>query len=692
MWDNTAHFSHDFTKLTEMNQYLSDVNSQTANYLLTSQRVKKYEKMIAAPYFGRFDFLEAGSREQEKIYVGLANVIDPKTQLIYVYDWRAPICSIFYRYELGTASYQAPMGEIAGEVLLKRQYKIKDSELEYFFDCSIRITDEMLQEILSRNSSPQMRNIVETIQKEQDVIIRDTTNDLLMVQGVAGSGKTSIALHRVAFLLYEGLSARIGSHNIIIISPNDVFSVYISNVLPELGEENVAQTTFDDLLSKFFKGRFVLETRSRQLEDLIQHQKPTRKQSIEFKGSKAFIQILERLIWHYQHHLIPFTDVYFDGVILETKQALKNRFLNNKLGIPMAKQLKKIENLILEQIHPLQKKRLERIKKLVAQSDQHQFEVESYSRLLSIKKTRTFLDELRKFTRVDYWELYLLLFQDRELFFQLAQGLTLPEKIDEIISSTKQNLAQGYLCFEDCAPLLYLLLRVEGSDSFSNIKHVVIDEAQDYYPMHYEVFKLLFRDTKYTVLGDINQAMEKNEDHSLYDEIAQILERPKTLKLFLTKGYRSSYEINMFNQKLLAIKQDLISFERHGDQPLVIAKKDQAQMDQAIIHDLNQYRKDYGSLAVICKTQAQAEQVAASLEKSLKINLIKPNEGTMEQGIMVIPSYLAKGLEFDVVIVYDANEDNYASELDGKLLYVACTRALHQLKVYYTGKISPFLL
>jgi DNA helicase-2/ATP-dependent DNA helicase PcrA len=207
MWENTVHFSNDFARLTELNQYLAEVNRQTATYINSLNRIEKLKKMIGSPYFGRFDFVEDGFEEREKIYVGLGNVMDPATNDIYVFDWRAPICSIFYRHELGPATYEAPIGLISGEVLLKRQYKIQNSQLEYFFDCSIQINDEILQEVLSRNSSAKMRNIVETIQKEQDIIIRDTTNELLMVQGVAGSGKTSIALHRIAFLLYDGLKS-----------------------------------------------------------------------------------------------------------------------------------------------------------------------------------------------------------------------------------------------------------------------------------------------------------------------------------------------------------------------------------------------------------------------------------------------------------------------------------------------------
>ncbi|MFZ3101876.1 MAG: ATP-dependent DNA helicase, partial [Desulfitobacteriaceae bacterium] len=303
MWEETVHHSSDFDKLTEFNQYLTEENILIANFETSRKLVVNYRKVRLSPYFGRFDFIEDGFEDQEKMYIGLATVIDPETRDILVYDWRSPISSIFYQYELGEAAYQAPSGIFSGKVTLKRQYKIENSELKYFFDCSIQINDEMLQEVLCRNSSAQMRNIVETIQKEQDIIIRDTDNELLIVQGVAGSGKTSIALHRIAFLLYHGLSSKLNSNSILIISPNFTFSKYISNVLPELGEEQVKQTTFDELVVTHFKDRLAVETRNDQLEALILKRnaptEATKRQNIKFKGSRQFTQLLDRLILHY---------------------------------------------------------------------------------------------------------------------------------------------------------------------------------------------------------------------------------------------------------------------------------------------------------------------------------------------------------------------------------------------------------
>ncbi|KJS16947.1 MAG: ATP-dependent DNA helicase [Peptococcaceae bacterium BRH_c4b] len=696
MWENTVHFSNDFDRLPEINHFLSEVNNQTANYDSTLKQIKYYKSMLGSPYFGRFDFAEDSFDDGLKVYIGLHNVMDSKTHNIFVYDWRAPVSSIFYRWEVGKASYSAPAGIISGEVLLKRQYKIRDAKLKYFFDCSIRINDEKLQEVLGNNSSAKMRNIVETIQKEQDAIIRDTENELLMVQGVAGSGKTSIALHRIAFLLYEGLHANIGSNNIIIISPNTVFSKYISSVLPELGEENVEQTTFDDIVSTLFEGRLKAETRNEQLESLIvsrnNEEGKVRRQSIEFKGSRVFTQMLDRLIRQYERRMIAFEDVYFGGKTLFTRQQLKNLFLNDKIGMPMVKRLKRIEKKIIERVHLLRRKRLAKIEKIVEKSNEHELEIKSFSRLLSIKEAKIFMRRLRRYTEVDYLDLYKLLFNNQELFFKLARSLELPVDIEEIISRTKESLDEGKIYYEDCTPVLYLKIRLEGSDLFSEIKQVVIDEAQDYDPLQYEVFNLLFQGARCTVLGDTHQAVEKDADNSLYDIVADIFHRSKMVKLFLNKSYRASFEINNFTQRLLGKKQDFISFERHEAEPVIVFKDTPEMVERAVEHDIDSYfEQGYESIAVICKTREEAERLHARLNNSMNIKLVSTVDGEIGKGALVIPAYMVKGLEFDVVLVHGASRDNYATEFDRKLLYVACTRALHRLVLYHAGEKSPFI-
>ncbi|MCT4604915.1 MAG: AAA family ATPase [Marinisporobacter sp.] len=696
MWDNTVHFSNDFDRLMEISQYLSVLNTQTISYDSVYKQIQKYEKMIKSPYFGRFDFVEEGSMEKEKIYVGIHNVIDSESFNIFVYDWRSPIASIFYQHELGKVSYKAPTKVVKGNVLLKRQYKIQNGKLKDFFDCSIKINDEILGQILCGNAASKMKNIVETIQKEQDIIIRDTNNEVLIVQGVAGSGKTSIALHRIAFLLYNGMQSKLTSNNILIISPNAVFSKYISYVLPELGEENVAEITFDDLATKLIKGRLETEKKIHQLEAVIlnknSQEMKIRRSSIEFKESNVFVQILNRWIHYYERHMIEFEDVYYHGRMIETKQILKNQFLHDKIGRPIAKRLKRIEIILLDKIHPLQKERIKKIEKLVQRMDEHQLEIKSFSRLLSIKESGRLLKKIRKFSQIDYLKVYSALFSDKDLFLKLSKGLMLPDDIEEIIEMSRRNLDKGYIYYEDCAPLMFLKLKIEGNDLFYQIKQVVIDEAQDYSVVQYEVFNLLFKEARFTVLGDIHQSIDKNVNESLYDHIAEILNRKKSVKLFLDKSYRSSYEISLFSKKILNLEQDIVSFQRYETKPIVLAKNSHEGIENDIISKIKKFiKEDYQSIGIICKTAKESKKVYNRLKNLVNIKIIDSENEEVQRGVIIIPAYMAKGLEFDVVLVYNASSENYSNELDRKLLYIACTRALHQLVLYYTGKITPFI-
>lgn len=690
MWENTSHGSEDFDKIPEMIAYLNEADTKTRDYIGTEKRIDRYNKLIKVPYFGRFDFSEEGFGDREKIYIGLCNLMDSEKEDIYVYDWRAPISSIFYRNELGKAFYKSPAGIVNGEVLLKRQYKIEDSKLKYFFDSSIKINDEILQEILGRNSSPKMKSIVETIQKEQDIIIRNTESDLLIVQGAAGSGKTSIALHRIAFLLYEGLNSKLSANNVMIISPNSIFSKYISDVLPELGEENVEQLTFDD----FVQG----EKRQNQMERLMELQGSEefviKLESIKFKGSSEFVEIIDRVIKYYERKLIPFKDVYYNGKIIETAQQLKDVFLNNKINMPAAKRLKRLENMILNKIHPLRKKRLEAIEKVVERTtESHSLEIKSFSRLIAIKEANKLMEYIHSFTEIDYMRLYKLIFKDKDLFFRLSKGIKLPDNIEKIITETNKNLNRGFISYEDSAALLYIKLKMAGNEDFGEIKQVVIDEAQDYYPIHYHIFNLLFRNAKYTVLGDFNQTLERSGDDNIYDYVERILLKAKSFKVTLNKSYRSSFEINAFNQRLLNKKQDIISFERHESEPEVKFMEDLNQLDKSLCEDVRKfYQRGYKSIAIICKTKEEARDIQIRLKDSIDIKVLNDRNYEKKNSLLVVPSYLAKGLEFDVVLVYNVSKVNYKSDFDKRLLYIACTRALHQLTLYYTGEKSEFIL
>jgi len=702
MTENTAPFSSDFDKLTEMVQYLSEIKNQTASYTNISEYAQRYQKLIQSPYFGRFDFKEEGFAGEDKIYIGLANVMDKNTHEVYVYDWRAPIASIFYRYEPGPAEYETPLGPSKGRVLLKRQYKIINSKLRYFFDCSVRITDDILQEVLSRHASVKMRNIVETIQKEQDIVIRDTENQLLIVQGAAGSGKTSIALHRIAFLLYEGLNTNLKSQNILIISPHDVFSQYISGVLPELGEENVLQATFDDLYRSFLSPRFTLSSKEDYLEELIltagSPEGERNRQRALFKGSDAFRRILDKWLAYYGRKLIAFEDASFNGKILAGKQLLKNRFLHNEIDVPMNKQLAKLERYLLPLIHPYKKEHLQKIAKIVAKSERHALEVKSFSRLLMIRQCRAYRRRIRNFTKVDFYQIYRLLFSHPHFMAALARDPSLPPELMDYFRSTSQYLNRGQINYEDYAPLLYLQLKIEGRRKFSAIKQVIIDEAQDYTPLQYHIFKLLFRGANFTLLGDINQSIIGAPDMHFYDQITAILAAKKSSQLLLRKSFRSTMEIQTFTRQLLNGTPQNEIFPRKGE-PVSLWQVDSATaLRQVVLEEMARLLEaGCETAAVICKSQKEAETVYGELKNAAgdklsgKLTLVKPHDKDYKKGPMVISVLMAKGLEFDGVIVYNAGKDNYRSESERNLLYIACTRALHHLSVTCLGEKSPFI-
>ncbi|HYE80820.1 MAG TPA: UvrD-helicase domain-containing protein [Clostridia bacterium] len=695
MWENTAHFSTDFEKLTEISQYLSSLGGQTASYASTIRQIGKYKRVLQSPYFGRFDFCEEDQEEREKIYVGIHSVIDAGSHSVIVYNWRAPISSIYYEYELGDAEYDTPGGIVAGKVLLKRQYKILEGKLLYFFDSSLKIDDEMLQKALSRSTSSRMRNIVETIQKEQNVIIRDTENELLIVQGVAGSGKTSIALHRIVYLLYQGLNNRLSSNNILIVSPNEIFSSYISGVIPELGEEAVGQMTFGELCEGLLEGRGNIEKRNEQLEYLItsdESESLFKRRRMEFKDSAAFAKLLDRVIKHYESNVIAFEDVYYDGKLIESKQVLRNLFLNGKITGTTAKRLKRLEKIIFDRVHPIQRERVAKIVGLVRKLEGHEFDYKAFGRLLSMKESGKLQKKVRSFTEVDYMEIYRLLFEDKKLFFELAHGLELPQDIEAILETTRINLQKGYIEYEDCAPLLYLKLSLEGSESFNEIRQVVIDEAQDYSPLQYMVFRLLFGKSRFTVLGDICQAIGKDGELALYEQIDKILGKNRSVQLFLNKSYRSSQEISAFSQGILKQPQDMIPFERHGEEPLVCCLPDEAKMEAAIVDRIAECLSEgFETVAVVCKTSTASYELYNKIKALADVKLVADENGRIEKGVVVIPSYLAKGLEFDAVIVHDASDRNYCTSLDRRLLYIACSRALHKLVLYYRGSRSRFI-
>lgn len=672
--ENTEHgitslyTSDGFEALVELSQYINPVTDKIIDYEEEEHKILLLEKMIKSPYFARIDFKFDDEDEFEKIYIGRSSLRKNSYQEMYVYDWRSPIASVFYRFMTGEAFYDAPCGRVTGELNLKRQYEIKNGTLEYFFDSDVQIVDEFLRQLLSQNTTAKMKAIVETIQHEQDVVIRDMENDLLMVQGVAGSGKTSIALHRAAYLMYQGLQTKLSANNIMIISPNSIFEQYISNVLPELGEDNVISSVFEDILSELLNGRKI-QSRNDFLENLIVNSKykEISRNSIEFKTSSFFREILDQFLIDIPRQWIEFEDVYYEGKCVVSGQILKDKILGRP-ETPLGIKLEQLEDYILEQIFGTGKGRGHKEEKNL------------------IKQ------EIQKFIKIDIVELYKILFSNEAYFYSLLQNSNPSQNIKNIWKYTKENLEADSLYYDDAIAIAYLYLKIYGTNKYKNIKQVVIDEAQDYYPLQYEIFNLLFSNAKFTILGDMKQTLAKKEDISFYEQIQKILNKKKSSLIMLDKSFRCTNEILNFSLKFIEQSSQIKSFNRNGDSPKVyIADNSEIFIDE-IVKEINLCQeKGFQSICLICKTEKNSIYLFNKIKHKLDIQLIKNGSVSDLQGVFILPVYMSKGLEFDAVLICDADSQNYHDEDDKNLLYVACTRALHKLSLFCENEVSPLI-
>ena len=674
MRENTEHgitslyTSDGFEALVELSQYINPVTDKIIDYEEEEHKILLLEKMIKSPYFARIDFKFDDEDEFEKIYIGRSSLRKNSYQEMYVYDWRSPIASVFYRFMTGEAFYDAPCGRVTGELNLKRQYEIKNGTLEYFFDSDVQIVDEFLRQLLSQNTTAKMKAIVETIQHEQDVVIRDMENDLLMVQGVAGSGKTSIALHRAAYLMYQGLQTKLSANNIMIISPNSIFEQYISNVLPELGEDNVISSVFEDILSELLNGRKI-QSRNDFLENLIVNSKykEISRNSIEFKTSSFFREILDQFLIDIPRQWIEFEDVYYEGKCVVSGQILKDKILGRP-ETPLGIKLEQLEDYILEQIFGTGKGRGHKEEKNL------------------IKQ------EIQKFIKIDIVELYKILFSNEAYFYSLLQNSNLSQGIKSIWEYTRENLEADRLYYDDAIAIAYLYLKIYGTNKYKNIKQVVIDEAQDYYPLQYEIFNLVFSNAKFTILGDMKQTLAKKEDISFYEQIQKILNKKKSSLIMLDKSFRCTNEILNFSLKFIEKSSQIKSFNRNGDSPKVyIADNSEIFIDE-IVKEINLCQeKGFQSICLICKTEKNSIYLFNKIKHKLDIQLIKNGSVSDLQGVFILPVYMSKGLEFDAVLICDADSQNYHDEDDKNLLYVACTRALHKLSLFCENEVSPLI-
>lgn len=624
---------------------------ETINQKMRSAEViraqqQKFLKLRRSPYFGRFDFARdnGGHAEAEPIYVGVHDFRDEESARTLVYDWRAPISSMFYDHEIGPARYEAPGGEIQGRLELKRQFRIRDGRMEFMLESSVNIMDDVLQQELSRASDEGMKNIVATIQRDQNAIIRDSEAHTLIIQGVAGSGKTSIALHRVAFLLYR-FKDTLNSDDILIISPNRVFSDYIANVLPELGEEQVGEIGMETLADELLDYKYRFQTFFEQTTLLLEKNDEALKQRIAAKASLDLLKEIDAYVEHLEATSFVATEwrtwqrIVPDWFFAETWR--KHR------GVPFT----------------------ERVARVV-EATEHQIGLH-YNYELRTDERRSLREAIRGMARRTTL---------REAYKNLFAWMEKPELFKP---------AGGKLEYADVFPLIYLKMRLQGVDNLrKDVKHLLIDEMQDYAPVQYAVLGKLFNCRK-TVLGDASQSVNPYSASSA-EQIQGVFRSSNRVKLI--RSYRSTWEIMQFALGI-SPNAELVAMERHGEPPQVIVCKRQSDATARIVAEVEDFQSSsHQSLAIIAKTQKQAEKLHRHLvEAEVEARLLQSSSAGFSTGVIVCTAHLAKGLEFDRVIVPDASSRNYHTAMDRNLLYVACTRAMHRLTVVTTGEPSALL-
>lgn len=600
---------------------------------------KRLTKILAIPYFGRIDFLE--KKENSKvmpIYIGIHTFYDPESRATLIHDWRAPVSSMFYDHELGEAGYRSPSGEIKGVISLKRQYRIRGGKMEFMIESALTVHDDILQKELSSNADDKMKKIVATIQREQNRIIRNEDIRTLIIQGVAGSGKTSIALHRIAYLLYTFRDS-ISSKDILIISPNKVFSDYISNVLPELGEETVPETSMEQILSGVLEHKYKYQTYFGLVNELLEKPSSSLIDRIAYKASFGFISELDKFILHIENTYFKAADVKLTKYITIPAPFIEEQYLRFN-RYPIRRRFDAMADYMLDML-----------------KIQYAFTVTTAGRNLLKKEIRLMFagnNDIQVYKDFFKWT-------NNPGMFKMRKGHTLE--------------------YSDLAPLAYLHLALEGNGNQPfRVKHLLIDEMQDYSPIQYKVIQKLFPCRK-TVLGDAGQSVNPYGS-STAETIQKSLTASEIMKL--CKSYRSTFEITDFAQKIHP-NAELEPVARHGEKPQILQFGSAVEELSGIMGLISTYRKSgYKSLGIICKTEQQARKMADMLKSYANdISFLSSQSSAFVQGIVITSAHMAKGLEFDEVIIPQTDERNYRSEIDKSMLYVAVTRAMHRLTLTF---------
>ena len=617
IWD-----THTEMDPTEMRSMMAESDLQVTIMQNKGNYLQRLFRIQNKPYFGSIRFKEEDN-EEENIYIGITHVEDKLNY--YVHDWRSPICSMFYDFETGPAYYKAPSGIIRGDITRKRQYIIEDAKLKHIFDNDLNISDSLLQEVLAEESSDKMKNIVNTIQEEQNKVIRNTEDKNLIVEGIAGSGKTSVALHRIAFLLYR--IPNLTSGNVVVFTPNKVFSEYISNVLPELGEDNTYDMTFYDLLCQNINEYKDIEDFTGFISRYYKGN-VTNYDMIKYKQSDDIIKDIDNYIANLLDNVCFMDNLTFDNFIEVDKEELNTMLKYKYNRFPL----------------------FERVKEIAKRIASNNYEG-------STKNASAIMKKLKDIINIK---------------------LDLKYIINDFYSSDffkyKDKLSDKYLFYEDACIFLYIKSLLVGFNTNHVIREIVIDEAQDYNKLQYLIIKKTFKTSNYTILGDTNQTIYPYYKYDSLEELTSIFDSSKYITL--TKTYRSTGKIIDYTNKILGLNH--VTAIRNDKASDIIFRNNVGKDD--FLRDIEYLKNISKSIAIITKNDSEASYVYDLLKDDCSAALID-GFSHIKRDLVIVPAYVAKGLEFDSVIIY-TDVDNKYSEEDKYLFYVACTRAQHNLIVY----------
>lgn len=700
-------------------------------YSHTASALKVLRKQMGSPFFARIDFREQGHSDIERVYIGIGSFRDDAHDEFLVYDWRAPISSLYYDHTPGPVSFTAPLGTVDGEMTLKRQFVIRDAVIQVMFDAALTIGDELLMYALGRHSDSQMRSIVATIQREQNRIIRNDVAQVLVVQGAAGSGKTSAVLQRAAYLLYKH-RGDLTTEGMLLLSPNPMFSSFVSTVLPELGEENIEQTTFGDYLEHRLKREFDVEDGFDHLESLLtetrEEVRHLREQAAQLKASLHFVEALQSYVGRLENEGMRFLPIRFRGETMLSGNAIRAAFLETGEHLRLPQRMDALKKWVLQQIDAFVDREIHaewvedeielmdpedyqkahnqvmrRSAQLEATFDDYDAEKEVLARMVlsrQLKKTRS---RVKKLAFVDTRGMYRRWYEDEDAFVRQFPDFD-EDDLRRICRDTVRRLRERQLSYEDATPYLYLKDLILGQTVNTSVRHLFIDEAQDYSILQLEVIHRLFPRSRLTILGDVNQSVYAHRPGMLEviapavadgavaaanhaDNARQPFDGDlRTETITLNRSYRSTAEIVRFTKGMTQRGENIVPFERSGPIPRVIqvTQGEQAEVIRQTAQSFQE--RGYASIAMICKTQREADDLHRRVAHMMAARRIDKHTGAFSQGVVVIPAYLAKGVEFDAVVVADGSEVTYARDMERELFYTACTRAMHELCVVTVGK------